>query len=262
MTRNSFDPILAADPSNPNLVAADGSITLYTIGDATQAPVPLFTLDDQPMDNPVTVNSLGFGPAFQVDDLDAVAWAGGGLGGVFRSPDAALLAAQASATSSAASATSSAASATSASASATSAAGAATAAATSATAAGTSATSATASAASAAALAAQVVPAGGTTGQVLSKTSATNYATGWIDPPAGTGGASAFADLTGQLGGDQAAPWTVMAVIKTGSTWPVRPSSRADVVVIWMGADPDPTEVDSGNGGMLRGVDMRSKPQT
>ena len=30
---------------------------------------------------------------------------------------------------------------------------------------------------------AKVLPAGGTEGQVLAKTSATNYATGWIDPP-------------------------------------------------------------------------------
>jgi len=29
----------------------------------------------------------------------------------------------------------------------------------------------------------KVLPAGGTTGQVLAKTSGTNYATSWIDPP-------------------------------------------------------------------------------
>jgi len=29
----------------------------------------------------------------------------------------------------------------------------------------------------------KVLPAGGTTGQVLTKTSGTNYATGWVDPP-------------------------------------------------------------------------------
>lgn len=29
----------------------------------------------------------------------------------------------------------------------------------------------------------KVLPAGGTTGQVLTKSSATNYAVGWVDPP-------------------------------------------------------------------------------
>jgi hypothetical protein len=29
----------------------------------------------------------------------------------------------------------------------------------------------------------KVLPVGGTTGQVLAKTSGTNYATGWVDPP-------------------------------------------------------------------------------
>jgi hypothetical protein len=36
----------------------------------------------------------------------------------------------------------------------------------------------------------RAVPTGGTTGQILSKTSATNYATQWVDPPSGGGGSS------------------------------------------------------------------------
>ena len=36
----------------------------------------------------------------------------------------------------------------------------------------------------------RVLPSGGTTGQLLAKTSATNYATQWIDPPSGGGGGS------------------------------------------------------------------------
>ncbi|MGG7653493.1 phage upper tail fiber protein [Kocuria rosea] len=44
---------------------------------------------------------------------------------------------------------------------------------------------------------AQAVPAGGTSGQVLAKTSATDYATGWITPTTGGGGVTDHGALTG-----------------------------------------------------------------
>lgn len=40
----------------------------------------------------------------------------------------------------------------------------------------------------------------------------------------------------------------------------VRPTARPDIIVIWRGADPSPTSVTSGTGGMLRGVDERKIP--
>lgn len=50
---------------------------------------------------------------------------------------------------------------------------------------------------------------------------------------------------------------TTLTVVKTGSTWPARPTSRADLIVQWKGADPSPGIVSSGTGGMLDGVDVR-----
>lgn len=74
----TFDPIFAADPNNPAMVAKDAAITIFdpavpgvpvTITDPTGAPLP----------NPITVNASGFGPAFQHATLDRVGWAGGGF---------------------------------------------------------------------------------------------------------------------------------------------------------------------------------------
>jgi hypothetical protein len=45
------------------------------------------------------------------------------------------------------------------------------------------------------------VAAGGTTGQILAKTSATNYATNWVDPPTGGGGGPPTGAAGGVLGG-------------------------------------------------------------
>lgn len=50
---------------------------------------------------------------------------------------------------------------------------------------------------------------------------------------------------------------TTLTVLKSGSSWPARPTSRADIVVQWKGADPSPAIVSSGTGGMLDGVDVR-----
>jgi hypothetical protein len=47
-----------------------------------------------------------------------------------------------------------------------------------------------------------------------------------------------------------------LTVIKSG-TWPARPTSRADIIVQWKGADPSPSIVSSGTAGMLDNVDIR-----
>ena len=50
---------------------------------------------------------------------------------------------------------------------------------------------------------------------------------------------------------------TTLTVVKSGGTWPARPTSRTDIVVQWKGADPSPAIVPSGTGGMLDNVDIR-----
>lgn len=62
------------------------------------------------------------------------------------------------------------------------------------------------------------LPTGGTTGQLLAKTSATNYATGWVDPPSAGGGSS---------------PLSVAGVVPSGSVTPsiVHNLGTSDVTV-------------------------------
>lgn len=50
---------------------------------------------------------------------------------------------------------------------------------------------------------------------------------------------------------------SMLAVRKTGTTWPARPTARTDVIVNWIGADPSPAIVPSGTAGMLDNIDIR-----
>lgn len=50
---------------------------------------------------------------------------------------------------------------------------------------------------------------------------------------------------------------TTLTVRKSGGTWPARPTSRTDITVIWVGADPSPSIVASGTTGMIDNVDER-----
>lgn len=50
---------------------------------------------------------------------------------------------------------------------------------------------------------------------------------------------------------------TTLTVSKSGGTWPARPTSRTDIIVQWKGADPSPSIVSSGTGGMMDNVDIR-----
>jgi hypothetical protein len=65
--------------------------------------------------------------------------------------------------------------------------------------------------------------------------------------PAGPAGSSSVATLPAGA---------TITVAKT-STWPVRPTSRADITVMWKGPDPGPPIVTSGTGGMRDGIDIR-----
>lgn len=93
------------------------------------------------------------------------------------------------------------------------------------------------------------VPTGGATGTYLKKKSGSNYDVEWV---AGTSGGGVD-DVTAE----NIPPGSILYVRKSGSTWPARPTSRADVIVIWLGADPKPAIVSSGTGGMRNNVDLR-----
>lgn len=49
---------------------------------------------------------------------------------------------------------------------------------------------------------------------------------------------------------DMLPSWTTLTVVKSGSVWPNRPTSRTDIVVAWKGADPAPP-------GFLSTIDYR-----
>jgi hypothetical protein len=72
-------------------------------------------------------------------------------------------------------------------------------------------------------------------------------------------GVSAWANLPysnelGPVSLTQLPSGSTITVVKSGSNWPARPTSRSDIVVVWEGADPAPT---TGGTGMLAGVDYR-----
>jgi hypothetical protein len=92
----------------------------------------------------------------------------------------------------------------------------------------------------------QGVPSGGTTGQVLSKKSATSFDTQWITPTA-----------TSSPTIDTMPAGSTFTVLKGATGWPSRPTARADIIIAWKGADPSPAIVTSGTGGMLDTVDYR-----
>lgn len=46
----------------------------------------------------------------------------------------------------------------------------------------------------------------------------------------------------------------------SGGVWPSRPTSRADVLVLWIGPDPSPPVVASGTSGMLAGDERHLTP--
>ena len=83
----TFEQILAADESNPQLVATNGGVTIFTPGDPNRTPLTITTVDGLPLANPVQVNSQGYGPAFMHATLDRVAWSSGTFSGYFTSYD-------------------------------------------------------------------------------------------------------------------------------------------------------------------------------
>ena len=81
-----YKPILAADPNNPSIVATNAAVLIFNPGDPTKTPVTIWDLaKTSEIPNPVTTNSLGFGPAFLHDTLPQLAWEGGGMSNTFES---------------------------------------------------------------------------------------------------------------------------------------------------------------------------------
>jgi len=50
---------------------------------------------------------------------------------------------------------------------------------------------------------------------------------------------------------------STITVQKSSGSWPSRPTSRGDIVVMWKGPNPSPSIVSSGTSGMRDDVDVR-----
>jgi hypothetical protein len=85
----TFDPIFAADPDNPELIAQNASVIIFDPDDPAKTPVSIMDVSGVPLPNPITVNEKGWGPAFKTpddeDELFRVAWEGAGFNGFFTS---------------------------------------------------------------------------------------------------------------------------------------------------------------------------------
>lgn len=68
------------------MVAANAVVTIHAPGDAGKTPIALQSTTGMPLPNPVTVNDMGYGPAF-IAGLDRVAWTGGEFTGFFTAHD-------------------------------------------------------------------------------------------------------------------------------------------------------------------------------
>lgn len=100
----TFDPIFAADPNNPEMIAQDASITIFDPDDPGMDPVVITDVTGSPLPNPITVNEKGWGPAIKTPtgpgELFRIGWSGAGFTGFFTSYEGmrdATLAAKASA---------------------------------------------------------------------------------------------------------------------------------------------------------------------
>lgn len=82
-------------------------------------------------------------------------------------------------------------------------------------------------------------------GQTIQYNSATAK---WNNTTPSSGGSPTYANLPAG---------TTITVTKSGSSWPARPTSRADIIVQWKGPDPSPSIISSGTSGMLDNVDIR-----
>lgn len=78
-----YEQIFAGDPASPEKVASNGVVTIFAPGDPNRTPLTITTLDGLSYPNPVQVNESGHAAAFAHATLDQVAWAGGGLSGLF-----------------------------------------------------------------------------------------------------------------------------------------------------------------------------------
>lgn len=234
MPQYQFETQLVISPDASSVVLASAVVTMYDPSDlALTSPIDLLDTYGLPLSNPLTSSEQGFIPAFSAS-IPQVMWVGGGFAGYIGSFKSVLAAAQA----------------------------------------------AQQAAEDALSGAAGTIPAGGTDGMVLTKNGSTNYATMWAAASGGGSVAPGDVDtIVGNLvsGGTGASVGALdtrykqlgivpiadlpagssIVVRKTGSTWPARPTTRSDIVVIWVGLDPDPAIITSGTAGALDNVDVR-----
>ena len=83
---NSFPQLLAADPSNPDMIASNAEVVIFAPGDNTRAPLALTTLSGLALSNPLITSDKGFTQAF-IAPIAEIAWAtpDGKISGVLRS---------------------------------------------------------------------------------------------------------------------------------------------------------------------------------
>lgn len=219
--------VLASDATG--IVVANALVTIYAPSDTNRtSPLTLTDPTGLPLSNPLQASAQGFLPAFQAS-MAQVMWSGGGYIGYlnsFKGMLDAAVAAQAAAEAAQASATG--------------------------------------------------LPAGGTDGQVLGRAAGQPV---WVAAPSssvspadvdtivanavqsGTGAAVGALDNRYKQDGitpiSELPAGSTLVVRKTGSTWPARPTTRTDIVVIWVGVDPDPAIITTGTGGALSNVDIR-----
>lgn len=234
MPQYQFETQLVISPDANSIVLAGAQVTLYDPSDlALASPITLTDPNGLPMLNPLTASAQGFIPAFAAS-IPQVMWSGGGFVGYIGSFKSVLDAARAAAQ----------------------------------------------AAQDAVTGAAGAIPAGGTDGQVLTKNGSTNYATRWAAASGGGSVAPGDVDtIVGNLvsGGtgasvgaldnrykkkgivpiDDLPAGSSIVVRKTGASWPARPTSRTDIIVIWVGLDPDPAIITSGTAGAMNNVDVR-----
>lgn len=234
MPQYQFETQLVITPDSNNTVLPNAQVTMYDPSDVTMAsPLDLTDAFGLPLTNPLTASPQGFIPAFAAS-VPQVMWSGGGYVGYIGSFKSVLALAQAAAD----------------------------------------------AAADALSGAAGTIPSGGSDGQVLTKNGSTNFVTRWAAPTGGGSVAPGDVDtIVGNLvsGGtgasvgaldnrykkkgivpiDDLPAGSSIVVRKTGSSWPARPTSRTDIIVIWVGLDPDPSIITSGTGGAMNNVDVR-----
>lgn len=224
-----FETQLVISSEITGLVVKNAQVTIYATTD-TNLTSPLALVDPKglPISNPMTSTAEGFLPPFQATQSQ-VMWSGDGYIGYLSSYQGLLTAALAAQ-----------------------------------------------AAAESATTGGGQLPTGGADGQILGRAAGAplwiNPANGSVEPGdvdsivsslinSGVGATVGSMDTRykklGVVPVDDLPAGSTVVVRKSGASWPARPTSRSDIIVFWVGADPDPAIISSGTGGALNNVDIR-----